>query len=72
LNLALKSSLRSLEIVTDSAKLDTCGRCYFAIRDFDNAIRMQKRALELDPYSLPLKRQLVEFEAAKAKADQKG
>ncbi|MDE0864368.1 MAG: hypothetical protein OSA98_11330 [Rubripirellula sp.] len=71
LNLALKSSLRSLEIVTDSAKLDTCGRCYFAIRDFDNAIRMQKRALELDPYSLPLKRQLVEFEAAKAKADQK-
>ena len=68
LNLALKRSLRSLELVEDSAKLDTCARCYFAIGDFDNAIRMQKRALALDPYSPPLKRQLAEFEAAKTNA----
>lgn len=67
---ALKNSLRSLEFVEDSAKLDTCGRCYFALGDFDNAIRVQKRALELDPYSPPLKRQLAEFESAKAKSDE--
>ena len=71
LNLALKRSLRSLEIVEDSAKLDTCARCYFAVGDVDNAIRMQKRALSLDPYSPPLKRQLAEFEAARAKAEKK-
>jgi len=68
LSLALKRSLRSLEFVEDSAKLDTCARCYFAVNDLDNAIRTQKRALALDPYSPPLKRQLAEFEAAKTKA----
>ena len=68
LELALKSILRSLEIVEDSAKLDTCGRCYFALGDFENAIRVQKRALAIEPYSPPLKRQLAEFEAANAKA----
>lgn len=69
LQLALKYSLRSLDIVEDSAKLDTCGRCYFAVGDLENAIKVQKRALAIDPYSPPLKRQLAEFEAAKAKAD---
>jgi len=69
LGLALDYSLRSLKLIEDSAKLDTCGRCYFAVGDFDNAIRMQKRALAMEPYSPPLKRQLAEFEAAKAKAE---
>ncbi len=66
---ALKFSLESLEIREDSAKLDTCGRCYFALGDFDNAIRVQKRAVALEPHSPPLKRQLREFEQAKKKAD---
>ena len=69
LELALEHSLSSLKLIEDSAKLDTCGRCYFAVGDFDNAIRMQKRALGKEPHSPPLKRQLAEFEAAKAKAD---
>jgi len=66
---ALKYSLESLEIREDSAKLDTCGRCYFVMGDFDNAIRVQKRALALEPHSPPLKRQLREFEQAKKKAE---
>lgn len=66
---ALKFSLESLEIREDSAKLDTCGRCYFAVGDLDNAIRVQKRALALEPHSPPLKRQLREFEQAKKKAE---
>lgn len=68
-NQALKCSLESLEIREDSAKLDTCGRCYFAVGDLDNAIRVQKRALALEPHSPPLKRQLREFEQAKKKAE---
>ena len=66
---ALKYSLESLEIREDSAKLDTCGRCYFALGDLDNAIRVQKKALALEPHSPPLKRQLREFEQAKMKAE---
>ncbi len=66
---ALKFSLESLEFREDSAKLDTCGRCYFALGDLDNAVRVQKRALALEPHSPPLKRQLREFEQAKKKAE---
>ena len=62
---ALDYSLESLEMDQDGAKLDTCARCYFAIGDFDNAIRMQKRALKLMPHSPPLVRQLAMIEAAK-------
>lgn len=69
---ALKYSLRSLEISEDSAKLDTCARCYFAVGDLASAIRMQKRAIKIDPYSPPLKRQLREFEEAKKQADAAG
>ena len=61
---ALSYSLESLEISTNGAKLDTCARCYYAIGDLDNAIRMQKRALKLMPHSPPLRRQLNQFEAA--------
>jgi tetratricopeptide (TPR) repeat protein len=64
---ALSFSLQSLELGVDGAKLDTCARCYFAMGDIDNAVRMQKRALKLMPHSPPLKRQLSEFEAARAK-----
>lgn len=66
---ALNYSLLSLEIEPDAAKLDTCARCYFALGDLENAIVTQKRALRLMPHSPPLRRQLAEFEAAKAKSD---
>jgi tetratricopeptide (TPR) repeat protein len=60
---ALEYSLRSLELSSDAAKLDTCARCYFALDDVENAIRMQRRALEQMPHSPPMIRQLAEFEA---------
>lgn len=61
---ALKYSLESLNISNDSAKMDTCARCYFALGDFENAMRMQKLALKKSPYSPPLLRQLKLIEDA--------
>ncbi|WP_146460509.1 tetratricopeptide repeat protein [Rubripirellula tenax] len=66
---ALDFSLRSLEMDADYAKYDTCARCYFAVKDYDNALLMQKRALKLMPHSPPLVRQLKQFEEARAKAE---
>ncbi|TVP99526.1 MAG: hypothetical protein EA381_09735 [Planctomycetaceae bacterium] len=66
---ALQYSLKSLELTPDiSALLDTCGRCYFALGDFENAILTQRRAIKLEPHSPALLRQLAEFEAAAAAA----
>lgn len=65
---ALKFSLRSLEIDPDSAKMDTCARCYFAVGDYENAVRMQRRALRLMPHSPPMVRQLAEFESKLAES----
>ncbi|MGB7327235.1 MAG: hypothetical protein WBD31_20330 [Rubripirellula sp.] len=65
---ALQYSLTSLELDADGAKYDTCGRCYFAVGDFENAVIMQKRALKLMPHSPPLERQLKQFEEALAGA----
>jgi tetratricopeptide (TPR) repeat protein len=62
---ALNLSLESIAIEPDAAKLDTCGRCYFAVGDYDSAIRMQRRALKQMPHSPPLLRQLAQFEAAR-------
>ncbi|MEO1526358.1 MAG: tetratricopeptide repeat protein [Planctomycetota bacterium] len=73
---ALKSSLRSLELTDDtypddeSARLDTCGRCYFALGRFEEAIKTQRKALKLAPHSPPMVRQLAEFEAAQKAAQQ--
>jgi tetratricopeptide (TPR) repeat protein len=62
---ALDYSLQSLQLNPDTpAQLDTAGRCYFAVNDFENAIRMQRRAVKLMPHSPPLERQLAIFEAA--------
>ncbi len=47
-------------------------RCYFAVGDIENAIRMQKRAIKQMPHSPPLRRQLGEFETALAKKDSSG
>lgn len=60
---ALNFSLRSLEIDSDAPKMDTCARCYFAMGDYENAARMQRRAVRLMPHSPPMLRQLSEFEA---------
>jgi tetratricopeptide (TPR) repeat protein len=60
---ALQASLRSLELMPDEAGyLDTLGRCYFANKDYENAIKHQRRAVELEPHSGQIRRQLEQFE----------
>lgn len=62
---ALRCSLRSLELVPGSAAyLDTLGRCYFANRDYKNAIRYQSQAIQLEPHSSQMRRQLEIFRKA--------
>lgn len=69
-NKALNYSLESLQLsAREAANWDTCARCHFALGDYDEAIRTQQQALKLMPHSPPLKRQLEEFLAAKAKAN---
>ena len=60
---ALESSRKSLELLPDDpGYLDTLGRCYFALGDFDNALKHQRRAVELEPHSGQIRRQLELFE----------
>lgn len=71
---ALDASKKSLEIKPENAgHLDTLARCYFAMKDYENAAKTQSRAIELDPHSQQMKRQLAEFQAAleKQKAEKK-
>jgi tetratricopeptide (TPR) repeat protein len=69
---ALQYSLKSLEITPNqSALLDTCGRCYFALGDLQNAILVQRRAIKIEPHSPAMGRQLAEFEAAATAATRK-
>ncbi|MEM9588588.1 MAG: hypothetical protein AAGA03_15005 [Planctomycetota bacterium] len=66
---ALEYSRRSLELSPgSSAYLDTCARCYYVNQELQKAIDTQKQALQLDPHSPPMLRQLEEFEAALAAA----
>jgi tetratricopeptide (TPR) repeat protein len=68
---ALHYSIKSNEI-HDNAEgglLDTLGRCYYAKGDLENAIRTQARALQLDPHSGAIARQLAFFREEKAKRD---
>ncbi len=62
---ALLRSKKSLELRPDEGGyLDTLGRCYFAKGDLENAVRVQRRAVEMEPHSLQIQRQLAEFEDA--------
>ncbi|MEM6688966.1 MAG: hypothetical protein AAF664_06035 [Planctomycetota bacterium] len=69
LELALESSLESLEIEVDEAKLDTCGRCFFALKKYAKAVEYQQRAVDLFPHSPPLLRQLKQFKEALAESE---
>jgi len=60
---ALRCSLRSLELRPDtSGYLDTLGRCYFAKGEYEKAIQAQSRAVELEPHSGQIRRQLEFFQ----------
>ena len=59
---ALRASRRSLELSPDNAAyLDTLGRCYYALGDLENAIRFQSRAVQLEPSTQQIRRQLEFF-----------
>ncbi len=60
---AVRYSHRSLELDPDNASfLDTLGRCYYAAKDFDSAIKYQKMAVERQPMVQVMQRQLRQFE----------
>ncbi len=64
---AVKHSLKSLELQAGTAAyLDTLGRCYYAAGDLDNAIKHQIMAVQREPYSEQMQRQLKTFLAEQA------
>ncbi|GIW96206.1 MAG: hypothetical protein KatS3mg110_4247 [Pirellulaceae bacterium] len=68
---ALRSSRLSLEYRPNTAAyLDTLGRCYYAKKDYENAVKYQRQALQLEPYSGQMRRQLELFEKALAESRQ--
>ncbi|NOY29340.1 MAG: hypothetical protein GXP28_03935 [Planctomycetes bacterium] len=68
---AVKYSLHSLELSPDSPSLlDTLGRCYYATGDLENAIKVQRQAIEGHPHLLVMRRQLELFENQLAKQSQ--
>jgi tetratricopeptide (TPR) repeat protein len=66
---ALRASEKSLELVranprmagSEASFLDTLGRCYYAVGDVENAVKAQARAVELDPDSGLMSKQLEFF-----------
>jgi len=62
---AVRCSQRSLELRADRAGyLDTLARCYYAKGDYENAVKHQSRAVELEPHSGQIRRQLELFQRA--------
>jgi tetratricopeptide (TPR) repeat protein len=74
---ALRYSKRSLEfpaeqrtaqrtISSRASYLDTLGRCYYAVGDYENAIKSEREAIKLIPHMQVMLRQLEMFEKAAA------
>lgn len=70
---ATKASLKSIELgIANQQKInvggyyDTLGRCYYAQGDLENAVKNQTKAVELDPHSGQMRRQLTLFQKALA------
>jgi tetratricopeptide (TPR) repeat protein len=69
---ALRCSEKSLELVradprltgSEASLLDTLGHCYYALGDYENAVKTQSRAVELDPESGLMSKQLEVFRKA--------
>ena len=66
---ALRYSEKSLELVraepayagSEASFLDTLGRCYYAVGDLENAVKAQSKAVEFDPESGLMSKQLEFF-----------
>ncbi|HWA98822.1 MAG TPA: hypothetical protein VG713_10040 [Pirellulales bacterium] len=62
---ALHCSQKSLELrPNDGGFLDTLGRCYYAVGDFENAVKTQTEAVEKQPWSGLIRKQLDTFQKA--------
>ena len=48
--------------------LDTLAHCYAAKKDFENAVKYQTRAAELEPYSKQIQHALDDYRKALAEA----
>jgi tetratricopeptide (TPR) repeat protein len=65
---ALRCSQHSLELrPNDPGLLDTLGRCYYALGDLENAVKYQSKAVEINPHSGLMNKQLALFREALAK-----
>ena len=80
---AIRLSQKSVEIVravatssTDSKRvgqyLDTLGHCFFAKKDYANAVKYQAEAAKLDPHTKAISRQLEVFRKAQADSQTRG
>jgi tetratricopeptide (TPR) repeat protein len=65
-SLELSAEPRSQERATTSRAsfLDTLGRCYYAVGDYENAIKNEREAIRLIPHMQVMQRQLAQFEQA--------
>jgi tetratricopeptide (TPR) repeat protein len=71
--LAVEYSKKSLELAPDEPSyLDTLGRCFYAVGDYENAVKTQRRAVELAPQYNVMRRQLELFEKALAEERRDG
>ena len=69
---AIKYSQKSIELarqlppelgITESGYLDTLAHCYAAKGDYENAVKYQTRAVEMEPYTQQIVRALAEFKS---------
>jgi Tfp pilus assembly protein PilF len=56
------------EVPEKGGLLDTLAHCYAAKKDFENAVKYQTRAAELDPHSQQIRRALAEYRKALGEA----
>jgi len=65
---AVRYSKKSMEVLGQEVGgyLDTLGRCYYALGDLEQAVAVQRRAIEMQPHMLVMQRQLTLFEKALA------
>ncbi|MGW8256455.1 MAG: hypothetical protein ACWGMZ_03115, partial [Thermoguttaceae bacterium] len=70
---ALQLSKKSLELTPDCAEYyDTLAHVYYARKDYDNALKYQRHAAKLKPYSGLITRQLKVFRKARDESVKKG
>jgi tetratricopeptide (TPR) repeat protein len=65
---AIAMSHKSIEIRRAGGYLDTLAHCYFAKGDYENAVKYQTEAAELEPHSQLISRQLNVFKQALEKS----